>query len=171
VRLEGGVDPALLPYRPCAGVMLVSGDDRVFVGRRIDMRIGEAWQMPQGGIDPGESARDAAIRELGEEAGIAPHHIDIVAESAGELIYDLPPELIGRVWQGRYRGQRQRWFLCRFLGEDADIDIATEHPEFEAWKWIDPRELPLVIVPFKQRLYRDILAEFGPLIGLSPPLG
>lgn len=161
-----GVDPTLLPYRPCAGVMLVNRENRVFVGRRIDMRIGEAWQMPQGGIDEGEDARTAALRELGEEAGIAPHLAEIVAESRRELTYDLPPELIGKVWKGRYRGQRQRWFLVRFLGEDADIDIATEHPEFEAWKWIDPRELPMVIVPFKQQLYRDILAEFGPLVGV-----
>ena len=139
-----------LPYRPCAGVMLLNREGKVFVGQRIDNTL-EAWQMPQGGIDPGEDARDTAVRELGEETGIAPSH----------LFYDLPPELVGKVWKGKYRGQRQRWFLYRFTGEDADVNIATEHPEFRAWRWADPADLPHLIVPFKRELYAQVLAAFG----------
>lgn len=154
-------DPASLPYRPCAGVMLLNRDGRVFVGQRIDTTL-EAWQMPQGGIDPGEDARDAAIRELGEEAGVSPDLVTPIAEAPEELLYDLPPELIGKVWKGRYRGQRQRWFLFRFEGEDADIRIDTAHPEFRAWRWVAPAELPDVIVPFKRKLYEDVLSAFAP---------
>lgn len=153
-------DPASLPYRPCAGVMLMNGDGRVFVGQRIDTTL-EAWQMPQGGIDPGEDARTAAIRELGEEVGVGPELVTLVAEAADELFYDLPPELIGKVWKGKYRGQRQRWFLLRFDGEDADIRIDTAHPEFRAWRWVEPTDLPHVIVPFKRKLYEDVLAAFA----------
>lgn len=154
------IDPATLPYRPCAGAMIVDREGRVFVGQRIDTVL-EAWQMPQGGIDPGEDPRAAAIREVGEETGIAPDKIELVAEAPGEFLYDLPPELIGKVWKGRWRGQRQRWFLFRFLGTDADIDIATPEPEFRAWRWIAPAELPALIVPFKAQLYRDVLAAFA----------
>lgn len=153
-------DPASLPYRPCAGVMLMNRDGRVFVGQRIDTTL-EAWQMPQGGIDPGEDARTAAIRELGEEVGVGPELVTLVAEAADELFYDLPPELIGKVWKGKYRGQRQRWFLLRFDGEDADIRIETAHPEFRAWRWVEPADLPHVIVPFKRKLYEDVLAAFA----------
>lgn len=152
-------DPASLPYRPCVGVMLLNAQGQVFVGQRLDSTL-EAWQMPQGGIDPGEEAEQTAIRELGEETGIAARHIRIVARAPEELFYDLPPELVGKIWKGRYRGQRQIWFLARFTGADADIDIATAHPEFRAWKWADPAELPHMIVPFKQTLYRQILAAF-----------
>ena len=154
------IDPATLPYRPCAGVMLINRDGRVFVGQRIDTTL-EAWQMPQGGIDPGEDARTAAIRELGEEIGVGPELVTLVAEAPEELVYDLPPELIGKVWKGKYRGQRQRWFLLRFEGEDHDIRIDTAHPEFRAWRWVEPEELPRVIVPFKRRLYEDVLAAFA----------
>jgi putative (di)nucleoside polyphosphate hydrolase len=157
------IDPATLPYRPCAGVMLVNRAGRVFVGQRLD-NVLDAWQMPQGGIDPGEDAEAAAVREVEEETGIAPHLVKIVARSADELFYDLPPDLIGKVWKGRYRGQRQAWFLLRFLGEDGDIDIATAHPEFRAWKWAEPEELPTLIVPFKRTLYEAVLAEFLPHI-------
>ncbi len=150
-----------LPYRPCAGVMLVNADGKVFVGQRMDSTL-EAWQMPQGGIDPGEDAQTAALRELGEETGVAPHHAELIAEAPGEFTYDLPPELIGKVWKGRWRGQRQRWFLYRFLGTDADIDIATEHQEFRAWRWLDPADLPAMIVPFKKALYEDVLTAFAP---------
>ncbi len=153
-------DPTTLPYRPCAGVMLMNRDGRVFVGQRIDPTL-EAWQMPQGGIDPGEDARTAAIRELGEEVGVGPELVTVVAEAPEELLYDLPPELIGKVWKGKYRGQRQRWFLLRFEGEDSDIRIDTAHPEFRAWRWVEPEELPRVIVPFKRRLYEDVLAAFA----------
>lgn len=152
-----------LPYRPCAGVMLVNTDNLVFVGQRMDSS-NEAWQMPQGGIDPGETAIAAAIREVGEEAGIAAELIDIIAESAVEHRYDLPPELLGRIWKGRYRGQCQRWYLARFLGTDADIDIATEHQEFRAWRWADLETLPDLIVPFKRDLYRALVDEFGAIL-------
>ena len=142
------IDPATLPYRPCAGIMLLNREGRVFVGQRIDSTL-EAWQMPQGGIDPGEDALDTAVRELGEETGIAPHHVELIAAAPEELTYDLPPDMVGKVWKGKYRGQRQRWFLFRFLGDDADVDIATPHPEFRAWRWIDPADLPVMIVPFQ----------------------
>ncbi|MGJ3626036.1 RNA pyrophosphohydrolase [Sphingomonas sp. MMS24-JH45] len=152
--------PPSPPDRPCAGVMLMNRAGKVFVGQRIDTTL-EAWQMPQGGIDPGEDARAAAIRELGEEVGIGPELVTMVAEVPDDLFYDLPPELIGKVWKGRYRGQRQRWFLLRFEGEDGDIRIDTAHPEFRAWRWVDPEELPRVIVPFKRALYEDVLAAFA----------
>jgi putative (di)nucleoside polyphosphate hydrolase len=141
--------------------MLINADGKVFVGQRMDSTL-EAWQMPQGGIDPGEDAQTAALRELGEETGVAPEHAELVAEAPGEFTYDLPPELIGKVWKGKWRGQRQRWFLYRFLGTDADIDIATEHQEFRAWRWIDPADLPAMIVPFKKALYEDVLAALAP---------
>ena len=153
-----------LPYRPCAGVMLVNREGLVFVGQRLDSTL-EAWQMPQGGIDPGEDALAAATRELWEETGVAPDKVDLVAEAPGEFTYDLPPELIGKVWKGKWRGQVQRWFLFRFLGEDSDVDIRTPHPEFRAWRWIKPAELPRVIVPFKRQLYEDVLAAFAGHLG------
>ena len=154
-------DPAALPYRPAAGIMLVNRDDKVFVGQRLDSTL-EAWQMPQGGIDEGENALTAALRELTEETGIAADKVELVATAQEELLYDLPDDLIGKLWGGRYRGQRQTWFLFRFLGEDAsDVDIATEHQEFRAWRWADPVDLPAMIVPFKRRLYQDVLAAFA----------
>ena len=149
-----------LPYRPCVGIMLIDRRGRVFVGQRIDTTL-EAWQMPQGGIDPGEDARDAAIRELGEEVGIGPDLVEVVAELPDELFYDLPSELVGKVWRGRYRGQRQRWFLLRLLGRDEDIRIDTAHPEFRDWRWIEPTELPAVAVPFKRALYEAVVAGFA----------
>lgn len=152
-----------LPYRPCVGVMLVNTDGKVFVGQRIDNST-EAWQMPQGGIDPDEEARAAALRELREETGVGREHVEIIAKSRDEHFYDLPPELVGKLWGGKYRGQRQIWFLARFVGKDEDVDIATDHPEFRAWKWADPESLPEMIVPFKRKLYRDILQEFRALI-------
>ncbi|PTS75862.1 RNA pyrophosphohydrolase [Sphingomonas sp. HMWF008] len=154
-------DLTTLPYRPCAGIMLLNADGLVFVGQRIDAEV-EAWQMPQGGIDDGEDAEIAALRELGEETGIAADKVELIAVSPEELYYDLPDDLIGKVWKGKWRGQRQRWFLYRFLGDDSDIDIATAHQEFNAWDWIAPETLPDVIVPFKQQLYREVLAAFAP---------
>ncbi|HEX7007032.1 MAG TPA: RNA pyrophosphohydrolase [Alphaproteobacteria bacterium] len=148
-------------YRPGTGIMLVNPDRLVLVARRIDMPS-EAWQMPQGGIDPNESPVEAALRELREEIGT--DRAEIVAESRDWLNYDLPPELIGKLWGGRFRGQTQKWFLCRFTGTDADIDLNTEHPEFLAWRWARLDELPDLIVPFKRALYRAIVAEFRPLI-------
>ena len=157
-------DPTTLPYRPCVGVMLLDGKGRVFVGQRLDTTL-EAWQMPQGGIDPGETPVDTALRELGEETGIAPRHVELIAEAPGEFTYDLPPELVGKAWKGRYRGQVQRWFLFRFTGTDADIDIVTAHPEFRAWRWAHPDELPTIIVPFKRALYEEVLAAFSAHLG------
>lgn len=156
-------DFSTLPYRPCAGVMLVNAANLVFVGQRLDSSS-EAWQMPQGGIDKGEHPRDAALRELGEEAGIMPHLADIIATSTTEHHYDLPPQLMGKMWGGRYRGQRQHWFLARFLGSDTDINIETDHPEFRAWRWTELESLPDLIVPFKRDLYCALIAEFGPLL-------
>ncbi|WP_420607916.1 RNA pyrophosphohydrolase [Novosphingopyxis sp.] len=153
-----------LPYRPCAGIMLANKAGQVFVGQRLDNPGSDAWQMPQGGIDEGEEPEQAALRELTEETGIAADKVAIVSRSSAELFYDLPPELLGRIWGGRFRGQRQTWFLMRFDGEDGDVDIATDHAEFRAWRWADPDELPQLIVPFKRKLYRDIVDEFGPLI-------
>jgi len=149
-----------LPYRPCAGIMLINRAGQVFVGQRLDSTL-EAWQMPQGGIDDGEDAQTAAIRELGEETGIAPDKVELIAVAPDELTYDLPPDLIGQVWKGKWRGQRQRWFLYRFLGVDSDIDIATKHQEFRAWRWVDPATLPDIIVPFKKALYEDVLTAFS----------
>lgn len=154
-----------LPYRPCAGFMLVNADGLVFVGQRIDPTAHGFWQMPQGGIDPGEDVRDAALRELEEETGIGAGLVDVIAPASKPLLYDLPPELQGRVWKGKYRGQEQHWFLGRFLGTDADINLQAHNPpEFNAWRWIEPALLPDVIVSFKRTVYEEVLAEFRDLI-------
>ena len=157
-------DVADLPYRPCVGIMLTNRDGQVFVGKRIDSKEGDAWQMPQGGIDKGETAEVAMIRELGEETGIAPDLVDVIARSAHEHLYDLPDELAGRLWGGKYRGQAQRWFLLRFSGEDKDINIATDHPEFAAWRWVEADSLVDLIVPFKRPVYREVVHEFRDLL-------
>lgn len=154
------IDRESLPYRPAAGVMLLNRDGKVWVGQRLDSTL-EAWQMPQGGLDPGEAAEDGALRELGEETGIGRDKVEILARAPAPLFYDLPDDLIGKVWKGKWRGQRQTWFLMRFTGEDRDVNLATPEPEFRAWKWADPQELPDLIVPFKQGLYRDILQAFA----------
>ena len=138
--------------------MLLNADGRVFVGQRLDSKL-EAWQMPQGGIDPGEAPHATALRELEEETGIAPHLIEITAETADWHYYDLPDDLIGTVWKGRYAGQRQKWFAARFLGTDSDVDIATSHPEFRAWRWAEAHELVAMAVPFKTELYTAVIAE------------
>ncbi len=160
------IDKSALPYRPCVGIMLANREGQVFVGRRTDQSVAEpdAWQMPQGGIDPGEEADVAVLRELGEETGIAAGLVDIIARSARDYAYDLPDELIGRIWGGRYRGQQQRWFLLRFKGVDSDVNIATSHPEFNAWQWVAPGQLVDLIVPFKRALYRQVVEEFTPLL-------
>jgi putative (di)nucleoside polyphosphate hydrolase len=149
-----------LPYRPAAGIMLLNQNGQVFVGQRMDSTL-EAWQMPQGGIDEGEDALTAALRELGEETGIAADKVELIACAKKELLYDLPDDLVGKLWGGRYRGQRQIWFLFRFLGDETDIDIATEHQEFRSWRWADPGDLPAMIVPFKKALYEQVLAAFS----------
>ena len=153
-------DITSLPYRPCAGVMLMNRDGLVFVGQRLDSTL-EAWQMPQGGIDPGEDALEAAYRELWEETGVVREHVELVASAPEELWYDLPADLVGKVWKGKWRGQRQRWFLFHFLGEDADINIVTAEPEFRAWRWAEPADLPELIVPFKRALYAELLKVFA----------
>ncbi len=151
-------------YRPCAGVMLLNRDGLVFVGQRLD-NAEDAWQMPQGGIDPGEDPQTAALRELGEETGIASHLVEILARSAGEHLYDLPPHYKGKFWGGRYDGQRQTWFVMRFVGQDGDVNIATAHQEFRAWRWSQPDQLVDLIVPFKRELYRAVIDEFSPWLG------
>lgn len=152
-----------LPFRPCAGVMLVNDEGRVFVGQRVDSPS-EAWQMPQGGIDKGEEAETAALRELQEETGVDPQLVSVIARSKAEHFYDLPIELKGKIWGGKYRGQRQTWFLLKFNGRDADINIETEHQEFRAWRWSDLAELEALIVPFKRELYQAVIQEFTPYL-------
>jgi putative (di)nucleoside polyphosphate hydrolase len=144
-------------WRRGVGIMVLDARKHVFVGRRID--VPDAWQMPQGGIDDGESPRQAAWRELKEETGI--EQAEIIAESARWLRYEVPALARGpRFWGGRYRGQEQKWFAMRFLGHDGDIDLATGHAEFDAWKWVPAAALPALIVPFKRVLYEAVLAEF-----------
>jgi putative (di)nucleoside polyphosphate hydrolase len=150
-----------LPYRPCVGVMLINGAGLIFAGQRRDSNVA-AWQMPQGGIDAGEKPRKAALRELGEETGVTPDLVEFIAKSPDWLIYDLPPDLIGKVWDGKYRGQKQRWFLFRFKGRNDQIDIATEHPEFSEWKWVTAAEMLAAIVPFKRAVYEEVVAAFRP---------
>jgi putative (di)nucleoside polyphosphate hydrolase len=147
-------------YRQGVGVMLLNRDGKVFVGRRID-NTDEAWQMPQGGIDPGEEPWETALRELEEETGIAPELVERVAQCPERLKYDLPPELRGTLWRGKWKGQEQDWFLCRFLGGDRDVNIATKDPEFCDWQWVAPERLPDMIVPFKRDLYRELLSVFA----------
>ncbi|MBO6825005.1 MAG: RNA pyrophosphohydrolase [Sneathiella sp.] len=158
------IDPNSLPYRPCAGIMLINEDDKVFVGQRIDMPS-EHWQMPQGGIDDGEDPLSAAKRELLEEIGT--DKAELLLEMEDWVYYDLPHELIGKVWKGRYRGQKQRWFLFQFTGSDADIDIETEHPEFSKWKWTEIKTLVPEIVPFKQDIYQKVVDRFEQFISDS----
>jgi putative (di)nucleoside polyphosphate hydrolase len=147
-------------YRRGVGVILINADKQVWVGARID-NPDDAWQMPQGGIDAGEEPWATALRELEEETGIAPHLVERIAECPERLRYDLPDEWRPRLWGGKWAGQEQDWFLCRFLGRDSDVSIATEHPEFRAWKWVEPERLPDLIVPFKRDLYGRLLREFA----------
>ena len=158
------IDPETLPYRPCVGVMLINPAGLILAGRRIDSTA-EAWQMPQGGIDEGEKPRTAALRELWEETGVTADLVELVEKAKGWVTYDLPPELLGRVWGGKYRGQRQKWFLFRFLGSDDQVNIASEHPEFSQWRWIGAEEMLAAIVPFKRAVYAQGIATVRPYLG------
>jgi putative (di)nucleoside polyphosphate hydrolase len=149
-----------LPYRPCVGVMLLNSDGLVFVGRRIDQTV-EGWQMPQGGIDDGETPRQAALRELEEETGTS--KATYIAEMDEWLTYDLPPHLLGVALHGKYRGQRQKWIAMRFTGKDSDINVNTEEPEFAEWKWLAMEALPRLIVPFKRDTYARVIEAFRDL--------
>jgi putative (di)nucleoside polyphosphate hydrolase len=153
-------NPKDLPYRPGVGIVLLNARGLAFVARRIDTPM-DAWQLPQGGIDKDESPSVAAFRELEEEIGTA--KAEILAQTRDWISYDLPAELVPIVWHGRFRGQRQKWFAMRFLGDDTDIDIDTDHPEFDAWKWARLDSLPAMIVPFKQALYVELVRQFKPL--------
>ncbi|WP_128254977.1 RNA pyrophosphohydrolase [Falsirhodobacter deserti] len=148
-----------LPYRPCVGVMLINGDGLIFAGRRIDSTA-PAWQMPQGGIDQGEEPEAAALRELWEETGVTADLVDQIGQTDDWVTYDLPPELLGKVWGGKYRGQRQKWFLFRFKGSDDQVRIDSDHPEFSEWRWIDADAMIAAIVPFKRDVYEQVVAAF-----------
>ncbi|WP_304617635.1 RNA pyrophosphohydrolase [Paracoccus sp. (in: a-proteobacteria)] len=150
--------PGGLPYRPCAGVVLLNHRGLVFAGQRLDMP--GAWQMPQGGIDKGETPREAALRELTEETGVPADLVEVLGETPGWVTYDLPPDMVGRVWKGRYGGQRQKWLCLRFLGRDEDIRIDTDHPEFDRWQWMGAEDLLASIVPFKRAVYAEVLDAF-----------
>ena len=146
-------DPA---YRPAVGMMLLNAENKIFVGERVDVQ-GTAWQMPQGGIGPHEDVDQAMLRELEEEIGT--RNVEIVVKSKRWYKYDLPTEVAQRLWHGKYKGQKQIWYVLRFRGKDQDINIRTYHPEFRAWKWVDKAELLDLIVPFKRELYQRILDE------------
>ncbi len=150
---------ARLPYRPCVGVMLVNAAGEAFVGQRLD-RYSDAWQMPQGGVDKDEDPRDAALRELEEETGVTRDLVTIEAESTQWLPYELPHDLVPKLWKGRFRGQQQKWFLMRFNGTDEQVNIATAEPEFSAWQWMPVEQLLDSIVPFKREVYTALLKEF-----------
>jgi len=163
-------DPSRLPYRPCVGVMLLNAEGLVFVGRRAERKgasegEGQWWQMPQGGMDEGETPEDAAKRELWEETGI--RSALIFAQTAEWLFYDLPRDLVGVAWKGLYRGQKQKWFAARFQGPEHEIDLGP-HPghkaEFDAWRWVPVAALPDLVVPFKREVYTAVVTEFAPLI-------
>jgi putative (di)nucleoside polyphosphate hydrolase len=147
-----------LPYRPCVGIMLFNADGKVFVGKRLDQTV-ESWQMPQGGIDKGETPKQAALRELKEEVGTK--KAEIIAEMEDWVTYDLPEHLIGIALHGKYRGQRQKWFALRFTGKESDIDLTSHDPEFSSYRWVSLEELPDLIVAFKREIYKTVIAALG----------
>jgi len=157
---------AELPYRPCVGIMLMNAAGHIFVGQRVDQE-GDAWQMPQGGVDAGETDRDAAYRELWEETGVTAAQVKLLAQTDEKIRYDLPHEIVPKIWKGRFRGQEQTWALFRFHGTDDMITIETEHPEFSAWRWMPPEELLDAIVPFKRAVYAAVLEAFAPHLAPS----
>jgi len=150
---------AALPYRPCVGVMLLNARGEVFVGQRND-RDKDAWQMPQGGVDEGEAPEDAALRELEEETGVTRDLVEVIARTEDWLHYDLPLDVVPNIWKGRFRGQKQKWFLMRFNGRDDQIRIETAHPEFSQWRWQAADTLVDSIVPFKRAVYLQVMAAF-----------
>ena len=151
-------------YRQGVGVMLVNRAGKVFVAARID-NPADAWQMPQGGMDEGEEPWATALRELEEETGIRPELVERIAECPERLRYELPEELRDKLWGGKWKGQLQHWFLCRFLGTDSDINLAAHgQPEFREWRWVEPKQLPDLIVPFKRDLYTRLLKDFGGIL-------
>jgi putative (di)nucleoside polyphosphate hydrolase len=150
--------PSDLPYRPCVGIMLFNADGKVFVGNRLDQTV-ESWQMPQGGIDKGETPKEAVLRELKEEIGTK--KADIIAEMDDWVTYDLPAHLVGIAFHGKYKGQRQKWFALRFTGKDSDIDLTAHDPEFSSYRWVTLQELPDLIVPFKRETYKSVIAALG----------
>lgn len=149
-----------LPYRPCAGVVLINRDGLIFGGQRID-NPGTAWQMPQGGLDYGELPEEAALRELTEETGVSRDKVMVLGQTRDWITYELPEELLGKLWKGKYRGQEQMWYAMRFLGDDSDINIATETPEFSQWQWMSPEALIDAIVPFKRDVYKAVFDDLG----------
>jgi len=151
---------ANLPYRPCVGVMLINGEGRVFVGQRND-QFGDAWQMPQGGVEKGEDVHEAALRELWEETGVTRDLVTLVDQTQDWLTYDLPHDIVPNIWKGRFRGQKQMWFLMRYVGRDDQVNIATKHPEFTKWRWLNADQLVDSIVPFKREIYTQVLAAFS----------
>jgi putative (di)nucleoside polyphosphate hydrolase len=161
------IDPSKLGYRPCVGIMVLNAQGLVWVGRRADAPgdaegRGTWWQMPQGGIDANEDPAAAALRELEEETGM--RSVAILGATPGWLRYDLPPHLLGKAWNGKYRGQEQKWYAARFLGSDDEIDITPADPhqiEFVAWRWVPLAQLEELIVPFKREVYRQVAAEFA----------
>ncbi len=149
-----------LPYRSGVGMMVFNDEKKIFVGKRIDNQ--EAWQMPQGGINKDEDIESAAKRELFEETGI--QSIRIIKRSEKIYTYDLPQHLLGKIWKGKYKGQKQTWFLIKFLGPDSEININQKHPEFNDWMWVDIQKLPELIVSFKKDLYLSVVKEFSNFI-------
>ena len=151
-----------LPYRPCVGIMLRNARGEIWVGERIDTP--GAWQMPQGGIDKGESIESAALRELEEEISVKAINISIISHTSEWVKYDLPDQLIKdkKVWGGKYRGQKQQWFLVQLQCDDSAISIETEHPEFARWQWVEPDKILDLIVPFKRQVYETVLNFFKP---------